>query len=294
MFDPEELTGKGAPLATYQEDSGETSQMEMLKGLTLTKEEYTDLAEYASQKGIDYIVTPFDSASADFLTSLSVPAIKIPSCEVTNLPFLEHVAGLGLPVILSTGTCNIEEVDDAVSIFKQAGVSLSVLHCTSSYPTPFDQINLRVMQTLRQKFTVPVGISDHSEGIVVPIAAAALGAAIVEKHFTLDRSMTGPDHKASIEPGELIAMVQGIRDVESALGSPEKIRQPAEENTALVARRSVIADQDLKAGDILTKENTALKRPGSGIPPKEYATILGRSLSQDATAGTPITHAMLS
>lgn len=180
-----------------------------------------------------------------------------------------------------------------MQIFKAAGIDLSILHCTSSYPAPYDQINLRVMDTLSKKFGVPVGLSDHSEGITVPIAAAALGAKIIEKHFTLDRTMDGPDHKASLEPHELTAMIEGIRQAESALGSSEKVIQPAEANTASVARRSTVAVQDIAAGEKLSTENTALKRPGTGIPPKEYESVMQKTAQENIAAGTPITHDML-
>jgi N-acetylneuraminate synthase len=293
MFDADELTGEDAPLAEYQKHSGQTSQREMLHALTLTEDDFTKLSNYTKQKEIDFIVTPFDTNSAQFLASLNVPAIKIPSGEITHLSFLEKVATLGIPVILSTGTCNLEEVDDAVQIFKAAGIDLSILHCTSSYPAPYDQINLRVMDTLSKKFGVPVGLSDHSEGITVPIAAAALGAKIIEKHFTLDRTMDGPDHKASLEPHELTAMIEGIRQAESALGSSEKVIQPAEANTASVARRSTVAVQDIAAGEKLSTENTALKRPGTGIPPKEYESVMQKTAQENIAAGTPITHDML-
>jgi len=294
IFDPVELASTKAPLTDYQQCSGETSQIDMLNKLALSRNTFAELADYAKKKGIDYIVSPFDSGSAAFLATLDVPAIKIPSCEAINLPFLRDVAALGLPVILSTGTCNLEEVDEAVSILKDASVSLVVLHCTSAYPTPYEQVNLRAMETLTKKFDVPVGLSDHSEGTVIPIAAAALGAVVIEKHFTLDRNMQGPDHQASIEPDELKAMVEGIRAVQAALGSPEKVLQPDEENTATVARRSVVAITDLVSGEIVTADNTALKRPGTGIPPKEYQSVIGKVLNKDITSGTPITYDMLS
>lgn len=295
MFNPEEIASESAPLAEYQKSNVERSksQKEMLAELTLTEDEYREILSYTKEKEIDLIVTPYDIASAQFLVSIGIETLKIPSCEVTNIPFLEEVAQLNVPIILSSGTCNLEEVDDAVSIFKDAGVDLILLHCTSSYPTPFDQVNLRVMETLRKKFGVQVGLSDHTPGIAVPIAAAALGAVIIEKHFTLDKHAEGPDHKASLEPDEVRAMVEGVRAAQAALGSSEKVMQPAEENTAAVARRSVVAACDLAAGDPLTKENTAIKRPGTGIAPKEYDAVLGKAVSRDVVSGTPITHEML-
>lgn len=291
LFDPEEIASATSPLAAYQKASGERSQQDMLRSLILPRDAYQRLAEHARTRGIDFIVTPFDIASAKFIATLGVPAIKIPSGEVTNLPFLESVSKLGLPVILSTGTCSLEEVTEAVSMFSD--VPLALLHCTSAYPTPYDQVNLRVMATLRERFRVPVGLSDHTEGIAIPIAAAALGAQIIEKHFTLDRSLPGPDHKASIEPQELSAMVTSIRNVEEALGVPEKRRQPSEEDTARVARRSVVAAVNIAAGEKLTKEKLAIKRPGTGIPPKELPNVVGRKVKVDVTAGMPLTHEML-
>lgn len=294
LFDPEEIAGHNAPLASYQEDEEATSQLEMLTKLALPKEAFIELSDYAKKQSIDCIVTPFDAESATFLATLNVPSIKIPSGEVTNLPLIAHIANLQIPVILSTGTCSMEEIQDAVSLMQDAKCPLSILHCTSSYPTPPAQVHLRAMETLRSTFGVPVGLSDHTEGIAVPIAAVALGAHIIEKHFTLDKTWQGPDHKASLEPNELQAMVEGIRTVEAALGTAEKTRQPAEENTAAVARRSVVATTSLQPGDVLSRENTALKRPGTGIAPKEYDNVLGKTVQEAIETGTPITYDMLS
>lgn len=289
LFDPEEITSPGAPLAEYQKRSGETSQIDMLKALTLTRDEYKSLAAHADERNIDFIVTPFDAESAKFLKTLPVPALKIPSGEITNLPFLREVAALHLPVILSTGTSDLEEVTEAVQVFRNAGTELSILHCTSSYPTPMEQVNLRAMQTLADTFGVPTGLSDHTEGIEVAIAAAALGARIIEKHFTLDRTASGPDHAASIEPDELAALVRAIRNVQSALGTGKKVRQSCEENTAAVARRSIHVVSDLQANETITARHVALKRPGTGISPKELHAIIGKTAVRDIAAGTLLT-----
>lgn len=294
LFDPEEIASAGADLATYQEGGDHSSQLEMLKTLALPQEAFSELVDYAGSKGIDCIITAYDSGSAEYIATLDVPAIKIPSGEVSNHPFLRAVATLGKPVILSTGTCDLEEVDEAVQIFIDAGITLTILHCTSAYPTPFDQVNLRAMETLRKKFNVPVGLSDHSEGIVIPIAAAALGAVMIEKHFTLDRTMKGPDHKASLEPAELSAMVEGIRRVELALGSGEKTRQAVEEDVANAARRSIVAASDIGVGETIAEDMLTLKRPGTGIPPKELSTITGKIASQDIPKGTLLLHDMFS
>lgn len=294
LFDPEEIASADADLATYQEGGDHSSQLEMLKTLALEQDAFVELADYAASKSIDCIITAYDSSSAQFIATMNVPAIKIPSGEVTNLPFLRSVATLGKPIILSTGTCDLKEVDEAVQIFIDAGIALTILHCTSAYPTPFDQVNLRAMETLRQKFNVPVGLSDHTEGIEVPIAAVALGAVMIEKHFTLDRSLPGPDHKASLEPDELRSLIRGVRNIEKALGSGEKVCQEVEQDVANAARRSIVAVSDIGAGEMITDDMLTLKRPGTGIPPKELSTITGKIASQDIAKGTMLLHDMLS
>jgi N,N'-diacetyllegionaminate synthase len=285
LFDPEEISVRDAPVAHYQEGAGQ-NQRDMLQGLMLPKEAYGTLKMYAELHGLVFIVTPFDIASAVFLVDLGVAALKIPSGEATHHQFLKRIATLGVPVILSTGTCSLDEVADAVAIFQK--IDLALLHCTSAYPTPLDQVHLRAMQTLRERFSVPVGLSDHTEGIAVPLAAVALGACILEKHFTISRTLVGPDHKASLEPQELKAMIDGIRAVEAALGSGMKLMQPSEENTAAVARRSIVAATDLQEGDVLCEEHLTFKRPGTGIPPKDIQTVLGMTLTKPIKEGTPL------
>ncbi|MDD5041847.1 MAG: N-acetylneuraminate synthase [Candidatus Peribacteraceae bacterium] len=294
LFDPDELGGT-APLADYQEQNQGAwrDQREMLASLTLPREAYRRLAAHARARRIGMIVTPFDIASAEFLISLGLKTLKIPSGEITNHPFLKEVAALGADVILSTGMCSLEEVQEAVGIFRSAGVPLTLLHCTSAYPAPYDHVHLRAMAFLRETFGLPVGLSDHTEGIEVAIAAAALGACVIEKHITLDRALSGPDHRASIEPEELARMIRSIRNVEAALGSAEKVRQVSEQNVAAVARRSVVAAYDLKKGQALTKEMIAIRRPGTGIPPKSLAEVIGKIAAQDIPSGTPLTWDML-
>lgn len=293
LFDPDELAG-AAPLASYQKGKDVwRDQKEMLTSLLLPKDAYRRLADHAAERNIELIVTPFDSESARFLRSIGLGTLKIPSGEVTNLPFLRDVAGLGADIILSTGMCSLEEVQEAVEIFSSARVPLTLLHCTSAYPTPFDQVHLQAMTLLRESFGLPVGLSDHTEGIEIAIAAVALGASVIEKHVTLDRMLPGPDHRASIEPQEFATMVRSIRHVEAALGSPQKIRQVSEENVAAVARRSVVAARDLQKGQSLTAEMVAIRRPGTGIAPKFVQDVIGKKTRKDILSGTPLTWDML-
>lgn len=302
LFDPDELAG-AAPLASYQEGKDAwRDQKEMLTSLVLPKDAYRRLADRAAERNIELIVTPFDIVSAKFLLSLDLKKLKIPSGEVTNLPFLQNVAALGADVILSTGMCSLEEVQEAVDIFRTTKVPLTLLHCVSAYPAPTDQINLRAMETLRQAFRVPVGYSDHTAGIAVALTAAALGAQVLEKHFTLDRTLPGPDHAASLEPGELTQMIRIIRDAEAlknvsilqeALGTGEKKCQPCEEDVRSVARRSVVAARDLSKDQTLTAEMVAVRRPGTGIAPKFLQDVIGKKPKKDMLSGTSLTWDLL-
>ncbi len=294
LFDLDEIVSDQTPLADYQKRSGESNQKEMLRSLLLPHDVFRSLKSHAEQKGMDFLTTPFDAGSAEFLASLGVKAMKIGSGEITNLPFLRKVAALGVYMILSTGMSTLEEVRDAVAIFADAGTPYALLHCVSAYPAPVDQINLRVMETLRSEFTVPVGYSDHTLGIDVAVTAAVLGAEIIEKHFTLDRTMTGPDHAASLEPDELKEMIRIIKDpaalkqstiVQEALGTGEKKCQPCELNTRDVARRSLVLTRDGKVGETITKDMIAIKRPGTGIAPKELETVIGRTLARAMPVG---------
>ncbi len=303
LFDADELTSESAPLADYQKRSESTSQTEMLMRLALTQDDFRKLASYAKTKKIHFIVTPFDIASARFLVSLGVPALKIPSGELTNIPFLSDVAGLGVFTIISTGMATMQEVQDAVRPFQEKKTPFALLHCVSAYPAPVEQINLRAMETLKKEFNVPTGYSDHTQGIEVAITAAALGAEIIEKHFTLDRAMKGPDHAASLEPDELSEMIRIMRDpaalqsapkVDQAIGTGEKKCQPCEENVRAVARRSVVVTRDLAAGTVLTADMLAIKRPGTGIAPKDIETLPGKRLIKGLTVGSVLLYSSLS
>src|SRR3989344_5334876 len=248
LFDADELASADAPLALYQKRSGEESQRAMLRRLSLPLEDYRALKAYAEKKDLDFITTPFDAESAHFLADLGVKAIKIPSGEITNIPFLREVASLQIFTIISTGMSTLAEVRDAVVPFDEQQTPYALLHCVSAYPAPVDQVNLAAMETMRAAFRVPIGYSDHTEGIEVALAAAALGADILEKHFTLDRSLPGPDHAASLEPAALHALVKGVRLVEQSLGTPEKRCQPCEEDTRRVVRRSLVVTWSLSEG----------------------------------------------
>jgi sialic acid synthase SpsE len=254
----------------------------MIRKLELSDASFRELQAYCNERGILFLATPFDVSSADLLDAMEVPLFKISSGEITNLPFLEYVAAKGRPIILSTGMCYIGEVDEAVRFLQRSGCEqLILLHCTSNYPTRPEDVNLRAMQTLGTAFGLPVGFSDHTPGIAVAPAAVALGACVIEKHFTLDRELPGPDHKASLEPGELVALVRGIRAVEAALGESVKRRVGAEDQVAQIARRSLVAGRDLAAGTVLTREMIAIKRPGTGLQPALLPHVLGRTLRVD-------------
>ena len=290
-FRADEVVSAGAPKAQYQvENTGEQeSQLEMIKRLELSPDAHRKLIERCHARGIMFLSTPFDFPSADLLETLSVPAYKVPSGEITNWPFLEHVASKGKPVILSTGMSDLNEVEQAVKVLRAAGCSeLVILHATSSYPAPAASANLRAMQTLSDSFHAPVGLSDHTTGIEVALAATALGACVLEKHFTLDRSLAGPDHKASLEPAELRSLILGIRAVESALGDGRKQPTPSEEDVRRVARRSIVARTTIASGTPIVPDLLAYKRPGTGIPPSRLGDVLGRRATRTIPADTLI------
>lgn len=251
------------------------SQLEMLRRLELSPEIFPVLKGHAEKCGILFLATPFDRESVDLLEPL-VPLYKISSGDCTNLPFLRYIAGKGKPVILSTGMTTLDEVGEAVAVLKVVPVTL--LHCTTNYPCPFDEVNLRGMLTLKKRFDLPVGYSDHTLGIEVPIAAAALGAEVIEKHFTLDRRMPGPDHQASLEPHELGELVRSIRNIERSLGDGIKKPQLSEIETVKAARRSLVFAQNLAAGSTIKEEHLEFKRPGTGLAPEKMNEILGRKL----------------
>ncbi len=286
-FKSENLVSRSAKKAEYQKKTtGDSSQQEMLKKLELSFDEFLQLKKYCENVGICFLSTPFDFDSIEFLNSIDMPFWKIPSGEVTNLPYLLALAKTGKPVVMSTGMCNMEEILSAIAVLSSNGAKdIKLLHCNTEYPTPFEDVNLKAMQAMREAFHLEVGYSDHTKGIEVPIAAVALGATIIEKHFTLDRNMEGPDHKASLEPDELADMVRSIRNIEKALGSGTKVPSPSEKKNISIARKSIVAKTKIKAGDIFTEENITVKRPGSGISPMKWFEVLGtkamRSFDED-------------
>jgi N-acetylneuraminate synthase len=288
-FRADRLVTPDAPKAEYQLQTtgNDESQFEMLKHLELSPDAHRELKSYCEERGIVFLSTPFDEEAVDLLDGLGVPAFKISSGDLTNSPLLEHVASKGKPVILSTGMSELSELIEAVSVLNTAGCENPVLlHCVSNYPAQPQEINLRAMQTMRSAFDVPVGFSDHTEGIDVALAAVALGACVIEKHFTLDRTLPGPDHRASLEPGALRELVRSIRRVESALGSGRKAPAASELETAKAARRSLVAARDIPAGAILEREMVVMRRPGAGMSPSMLDTLLGRQAVRDIAAGT--------
>jgi N,N'-diacetyllegionaminate synthase len=295
-FRADRLVSLAAPKARYQlrVTSGQESQYEMLRRLELSEQDHRDLVEHARTRGICFLSTPFDEESADFLDDLGVPAFKIPSGELTNLPFLAHVAGKQKPIIMSVGMASLGECEAAVDAIESAdNQRLVLLQCVSNYPADPADVNLRAMRTLHTAFGVPVGYSDHTEGLEVALAAVAMGACVIEKHFTLDRALPGPDHAASIEPVELEQLVRSIRIVESALGTSRKRPSQSEADTAAVARKSLVAACDLPAGAVLTDKLLTARRPGTGLPPAMRPHVLGRILRCPVAAGTPIALEML-
>ena len=281
-FKASKLVTKAAKQAEYQQRNiggQENSQYQMLKKLELTPEEHEVLIDYCHQLGIKFFSTAFDFDSIEYLHSLDLGLWKIPSGEVTNYPFLKRIAAYNEKTILSTGMCDMEDVRAAVNALYKNGLSkenLNLLHCNTEYPTPFEDVNLKAMDALRNEFGVEVGYSDHTKGIEVPIAAVALGATVIEKHFTLDRNMEGPDHKASLEPDELKAMVSAIRNIEQAVGGDgTKHVSESERKNIAIARKSIVAACDIKAGEVFTEQNLTVKRPGSGISPMCWEEVLG-------------------
>lgn len=278
-FIAEEVVSTDAPKAEYQKQTTDASesQLDMIKKLELSKEDHQELMDYAKQKNIMFLSTPFDNRSVDLLVELGVSLIKISSGEITNHPFLKYIAKKGLPIILSTGMSTLEEVAEAVSVIIAAGCKdLTLLHCTSNYPARAEDCNLLAMKTIADAFDVPVGYSDHTPGIYVPFATAAMGACVIEKHFTLDRNLLGPDHRASLEPSELEEMVLGIRLIEKARGSSVKAPVESELEVRDVARRSIVAKVDIPTGTVITADMLAFKRPGTGVAPKDANILIGK------------------
>lgn len=282
-FRAEEITSVHAEKAAYQKASmnGAATQLDMLKKLELTKDEFQNLKAYCVKTGVDFLSTPFDLESVAFLDALDLPFWKIPSGEVTNLPYLLAIAKTKKPVVMSTGMCELGEIRAAVKSLADNGTpDITLLQCNSEYPTPFEDVNLRAMETLRKEFGLKTGYSDHTPGIEIPIAAAAMGAVIIEKHFTLDRNLEGPDHKASLEPDELSAMVRCIRNVERALGDGIKTASASEQKNLGAVRKSITARCAIPKGALLTEKNITAKRPGNGISPMRWFEVLGTPASR--------------
>ena len=276
-------TAKKADYQTRTTDSKET-QHEMLRRLELSAEMHKELIAHCAARNIGFFSTGFDIESVDLLVSLGQDHFKIPSGEITNLPYLRHIGRLGKAIILSTGMATMGEIEAAIDVLEQAGTpraNMTVLHCTTEYPTPMAEVNLRAMQSIHAAFGVAVGYSDHTSGIEVAIAAVALGASVIEKHFTLDRNLPGPDHKASLEPEELKAMVAAIRNIELALGDGIKRLTPSEARNKPIARKSLVASQTIKAGEVFSAQNITTKRPGTGISPMRWDEVLGQVARRD-------------
>jgi len=285
-FKAEKLVIRKAAKAVYQVQLGAEgeSQFDMLHRLELSFEMHVALIEHCKVQGIRFLSTGFDVESVNLLAGLDIPLFKIPSGEITNLPYLQHIGGKRKPIILSTGMANMDEIGAALAVLEAAGTprkQITVLHCNTEYPTPMHDVNLLAMQSIREAFGVQVGYSDHTRGIEVPIAALALGATVIEKHFTLDRNLPGPDHQVSLEPSELSAMVAAIRNIELALGDGVKRPSPSEAKNIPIARKSLVAACPIRAGELFTLNNLAVKRPGSGVSPMRLNEMLGRLAKRD-------------
>lgn len=283
------LVTRTAKKAAYQIQTtdGKESQQEMLRRLELSAEMHTDLIAHCTARNIGFFSTGFDIESVNLLVGLGQDHFKIPSGEITNLPYLRHIGQFGKSAILSTGMATLGEIEAAIDVLEQAGTpraQLTVLHCTTEYPTPMCEVNLRAMQSISTALGVAVGYSDHTHGIEVAIAAVALGATVIEKHFTLDRQLPGPDHKASLEPEELKAMVSAIRNIEAALGDGIKRLTPSEARNKPVARKSIVAATEIRKGEVFTANNLTAKRPGTGISPMCWDEVMGRAASRDFAA----------
>lgn len=298
-FSADKLVRPGAEKAEYQKrETGAGDQYSMLKALEMSDELHRKLVARCAERGIEFMSTPFDEEAADFLLGLGMRRIKVPSGEISNEPFLAFLGAKGVPLIVSTGMATLAEIERAVVVIaaarREAGhtgalaESLTILHCTSNYPAQCSDVNMRAMRTIADATGMPVGYSDHTLGLAVSTAAVALGATVIEKHFTLDRNMPGPDHKASLSPEELAALVRQIRDVEAALGSPVKAPTASELLVRELVRRSVTTTRQIAAGAVLTADDLVLLRPGNGIPPRELAAVVGRTASRDLPAGTTL------
>lgn len=283
-FVPEKLVSRYARKAEYQKQTTEAgqSQLEMLEALALTRADFQELKAYCERVGIGFISTPFDLESIGFLNGLDMDFWKLPSGEVTNLPYLEAIGRTGKPVVMSTGMCEMNEIRNAVRVLEKEGVTdIILLHCNTEYPTPFEDVNLLAMQHMADELGYPIGYSDHTVGIEVAVAAAALGAVVIEKHFTLDKTMKGPDHRASLEPDELAQMIRAVRNIEKSRGDGKKRRTHSEEKNCAAARKSIVAAADIKRGELFTEQNLTTKRPGTGISPMRWHDILGSRATRD-------------
>lgn len=292
-FRPDLLVTRSAQKAQYQkvQTGSDQGQHDMLAALSLGDDVFRELSQHCVARNIIFLSTPFDAESADFLASIKVPLIKISSGDLTNLPLLRHIAALKLPIILSTGMATLGEIEASIDALEQAGAKrqdVTLLHCNTDYPTPWHDVNLRVMDTLRRAFDMQVGYSDHTIGIEIACAAVALGAAVIEKHFTLDRNLPGPDHKASLEPDELTSLVQSIRHIELAMGSARKVPTASERPNRAVARRSIVAARTIKAGEVFGPDNLIPKRAERGLSPMLWDDVVGRVARRDFAEDEPI------
>jgi N,N'-diacetyllegionaminate synthase len=286
---PSHVVTDKAKMAAYQiKNTGITeSQLEMTRKIHLPLEAFVGLSEYCKTREIAFATTAFDMVSLEFINKLEMPFNKIPSGEVTNLPYIRRIGEIGLPVILSTGMCSLIEIEAAIEVLMKAGLNrsmITVLHCTSTYPAPFTDLNLKAISTIKEKFNVAVGYSDHSLGIEIPIAAVALGATVIEKHLTLDKSMPGPDHIASIEPHEFKQMVEAIRNIESSLGDGDKRPVDSELKNVEIVRRSIVAKSTIQKGEMFSEVNLACKRPATGMSPMFWDSLIGKVSTKDYSA----------
>ena len=283
-LNPDKLVSKYAKKAEYQNNNlnNDDTQLEMLKKLALSNDEFIRIRDYCNEIGIQFLSTPFDLDSIDFLNGFDMPFWKIPSGEITNYPYLVKIANTHKDVVMSTGMSELFEIEESLKVLRNNGCGkISLLHCNTEYPTPFDDVNLKAMFTLKEKFNVEVGYSDHTKGIEVSIAAVAMGATIIEKHFTLDRNMEGPDHKASLEPNELKKMVYSIRNIEIALGDGVKKVSNSEKENIEIARKSIVANCNIKKGEVFNEINITTKRPGNGISPMKWNDVIGKTAKKD-------------
>jgi N,N'-diacetyllegionaminate synthase len=280
-FNADTLVTRTADKADYQKEltNANESQFEMIKKLELDRKKHQKLIDYCKHIDIEFLSTAFDHDSVDLLDELNIPFFKIPSGEITNLPYLRHVGKKGKPIIMSSGMSRLDEVRDALNLLIKSGAEkeqITILHCNTEYPTPMKDVNLKAMLTIQDKLGVKIGYSDHTLGIEVPIAAVALGATVIEKHFTLDRNLPGPDHVASLEPDELKQMVNAIRNLEKAMGDGIKKPSKSETKNIAIARKSIVARMSIKKGELFTEENLAVKRPGTGLSPMGWETLIGK------------------